>query len=105
MRFSMRSDAKRIGKVRSAVKADLYLFFADGNNTLTLATGSTVGRGCWGRSSSSRRGSGANPLAIFESLADLINGVVLLTQLADQVASRRLLGLSNLGSVPGEWRR
>ena len=44
-------------------------------------------------------------LAIFESLADLVNGVVLLTQLDDQVASRRLLGLSNLGSVPGKWRR
>jgi hypothetical protein len=51
-------------QVRAAVKADLYLFFVDGNNTLTLATGSTVGRGCWGRSSSSRRGSGANPSAL-----------------------------------------
>ena len=50
--------------MRSAVKPDLYSFFGDGNNTLTLATGSTVGRGCWGRSSSSRRGSGGNPSAL-----------------------------------------
>src|SRR5205814_9054777 len=33
-------------------------------NSLTLAIGSTVGRGCRGRSSSSLRGSGANPSAL-----------------------------------------
>ena len=106
--------------MRSAVKPDLYLFFADGNNTLTLATGSTVGRGLLGpffiQPPRQRRepfgfedfphpGRTQWALAIFESLADLVNGVVLLTQLDDQVASRRLLGLSNLGSVPGKWRR
>ena len=72
------SPPQRVVKVRGATE-----------NSLTLATGSTVGRGCCGRSSSSRRGNGANPsvlrtsrnagraqwaLAILQNLADLING-------------------------------